>query len=303
MVPITRETDCVPGKYCWSSRKWQLAGSLVMVVLVLACCGVGRKARLKEAAEGYFNAWKFKDYETMYGYLSEPGRERIPLSQFRRFMSLIDSGRDLYQPDDFEADYLRNVQRGGIDAFKIEEVYLTGNGRGKVKVFVKTRRDLIGESVIDPNEWADTEQGWRIDVSPGSSLYAHYMKWKQRNERSGEPEPEESTEEDRRLKLARQALAELQEKLREFYRQHRGFPVALDELPGGEHLIDPYSGSGVFRYYSDGRHFWIAASNGPDGDADIEVRKFKGFSDGYPPTDLVYDPLTGDGDLYNYGPR
>lgn len=144
---------------------------------LLCSCGMSRSAQLKRRAEEYFNAWKFNDYETMHHYLNDWGQEQIPLNTFQDFMTYLDTGRDIYRPNDLEADYMRRMKSGGVLVFKILEVYVQED-KGKVKVFLKTSRDLVGEAIIDPNEWVYDEGQWRIDVNPQSPLYLNIQRWR-----------------------------------------------------------------------------------------------------------------------------
>ncbi len=80
------------------------------------------------------------------------------------------------------------------------------------------------------------------------------------------------------------------------------FPTRLEQLDAKDSIIDPNSDKQPFRYRSDGSTFWILAANGPDGQPDLDVQLYRGDMTEYPPPELIYDPLTGKGDLFRYGP-
>jgi len=281
--------------------------SLVLVLfgatVLSLSCELSRTARLRNRAEEYYTAWKFKDYETMYDFFNAWGREQIAREDFVDFMASVDEGKDVYRPNDFEADYFRQLQRGGVDAFVVEEVYLQGQ-RGKVKLFLKTSRDLVGETFIDPNAWVYEEDQWRLALSSDSPLFQDFRQWRRRA-RPAAPAigPGEETIARDAVAAVRSSLKEIEGKIKAYAVQTGRFPESLGAVPGGEHYLDPFSAQGEFRYHSDGRSFWIVAGNGPDKDEDIDTAQFDGFRTPYPPASLVYDPSTGEGDLYNYGPK
>lgn len=280
------------------------AGVAASIFLMLLACGMGGSSSLKKRVEAYYTAWKFKDYSSMYFFFNDWAREQFTEDAFVRFMSALDTGKKIYRPGDLEADYLRDMRPGGIELFKIEEVHIQ-KGRGRVRLFLKTSKDLVGELIVDPNTWILEQNEWRIELTERSPLYSSLRRWLGDQAPVDEETAPAGGGQKRlsRIEATRQALSELAERIREYARVEGRFPENLADLPQEKPLGDPFSVSGVFRYATDGVSFWIAVSDGPDGIRDIDENRFNGFRNGYPPATLVYDSSTGKGDLYNYGPK
>jgi hypothetical protein len=282
-------------------RAWAAAS----ILLALLSCGMGVSSSLKKRVDAYYTAWKFKDYSSMYYFLNDWGQEQFSEESFVQFLSALDTGKEIYRPGDLEADYLRDMKPGGSELFKIEEVHIQ-NGRGKVRLFLKTSKDLVGELIVDPKTWILERDEWRIELTERSPLYNSLKRWlagrapalAEGSVPAGEAEKQLS-----RVETARKALSDLAERMGEYVRVEGRFPERLADLPQEDPFRDPFSASGEFRYATDGVSFWIAISDGPDGIQDIDERRFNGFRNRYPPSTLVYDPSTGKGDLYNYGPN
>jgi hypothetical protein len=292
----------VPGK---APGRILRAGAAASIFLVLLSCGMGVSSSLKKRVDAYYTAWKFKDYSSMYYFLNDWGQEQFSEESFVQFMSALDTGKEIYRPGDLEADYLRDMKPGGIELFKIEEVHIQ-KGRGRIRLFLKTSKDLVGELIVDPNTWILEQDEWRIELTERSPLYNSLKRWlaKQAPAVVEGTAPDGGTEKQlTRVEAARQALSELAERIGEYARLEGRFPERLADLPQEEPLRDPFSASGEFRYATDGVSFWITISDGPDGIQDIDELRFNGFRNSYPPSTLVYDPSTGKGDLYNYGPK
>jgi hypothetical protein len=282
---------------------WILSVSWLLLGL---SCGLTPGSQLYERAKDYYTAWEFKDYSTMYAYLNDWGRSRVGEDTFVRFMATLDGAEgDFYRADDLEADFLRGMQTGGIEACKVEEVYIR-DGVGRVKVFVKTSKDLLGESFIDPNVWEKEDGEWRLAMGPQSPLFLNIQQWLGKTGKFEAPVEQSTPAVDQRKNLVqsvREDFKVLEKMIEGYVAAYQKYPAALEDLPDHPRLLDPFSEGGQYRYYSDGMNYWIVASNGPDGDADIELEKFKGFENNYPPAVLVYDPGRGEGDIYNFGPK
>ena len=271
--------------------------------LALSSCGLTASSALKKRAEEYYTAWKFKDYSSMYYFLNNWARQEFSEDTFVKFLSEVDSGKELYKPGDLEADYLRQMKPGGIDAFIIEEVLIQGD-HAKVRLFLKTSKDLVGETIVDPNLWVREEGEWRIELTSQSPLYKNIQQWSGRyNKVEIASTSSEQNEQLNQVNIVRKTFKEIEDKIERYCEETGSYPQLLSLLPGGALYLDPFSSSGEFRYATDQQTFWIITSNGPDLKVDIEVEKFNGFQNSYPPQTLVYEPSTGEGDLYNFGPK
>ena len=273
------------------------------LLLVLYSCGFTPSSALKKRVEEYYTAWKFKDYSSMYYFLNDWARKEFSEDTFVKFLSEVDSGKEIYKPGDLEADYLRQLKPGGIDAFIIEEVLIQGD-HAKIRLFLKTSKDLVGETLVDPNLWVREEGEWRVELTDQSPLYRNIQKWSGRYKKveTGSERGGQKGQLDQ-VKAVRETFKEIEGKIERYCEETGSYPQSLSLLPGGALYLDPFSSSGEFRYATDQQTFWIIASNGPDLRVDIEPQKFNGFLNSYPPPTLVYEPSTGQGDLYNFGPK
>ena len=300
-------------------------------------CDTSLQSRLEREVKSYYEAWKLTDYRSMYDYLNEWGQEQISQETFVRFMTSVDSKKALFELKDPEADFLREMKRGGVEVFQIEEVNVE-QGRGQIRVFLKTPKDLIGEPTDDPNIWVFENGEWEIEVTELSSLYTNIQRWEgnwvgipkskpriefnptakpkvtiPKPQAIRPPEPSSQRQEpvkelvsadtESEVALVRRTFKKINQEINRHFKREGVFPESLSDLPSSPEYYDSFYSGKPYRYFTDQISFWIVASHGPDRDEDIQVERFDGFENGYPPASLVYHPSTGEGDLYNFGPK
>jgi hypothetical protein len=248
--------------------------SLFLVFLgmsfLMGGCLPSDQNRLRKRAEGYYKALLYNDYETLYALHSGQIKKEVSAEQFVKFMQDLDT----------EADF---------EEFLIDSVVIRGKV-GKVRLSFTNITWLFEGKKNVTSTWVKESGRWYVQKDPKGRFWGRYAGWlsKQRLEQ---------------MPKVNIQFKKIAERLEDYRKQFGYYPPRLDLLGHVETLKDPFTPDRLLRYHSDGKKFWIVAADGPDKEPDIEVLRFKGGASDYPPVDLVYDPATGQGDLFVHGPE
>ena len=248
---------------------YRMAGLLVLLMLVQSC-GWMHEKNLRQRAESYYEAMLYNDFEMLYDYQCREFKGRAGRSDFIRFM----------KEEDPRADF---------DEFEIDSV-VVDDARGRVRLKFKGSFLFYEDSRNVTSTWVLEEGKWRVDKDPRGRFWQRFCGWK-------------ASQRLRRLPRLRLQMEPVADAIESYRRHHGVYPPDLRALKGNVPIADPHSKDGTaFRYFAQGRDFWILAACGPDGRPDIDVGLYRGDLAEYPPLELVYDPMTSRGDLYIHGP-
>lgn len=241
----------------------------MLLVLLLGGCGLNSERILKKRAEEYYRAVMYNDYDTLYNYLCASMKAQIRREEYVRFMEDVDT-------------------RADFDEFEIDSVVIRGEV-GKVRLKFKGGYWIFRERKNVTSTWLKENGQWYVEKDARGRFWDRFLGW------IGE-------ERMRQLPQISEPLNRVARIIERYYYQNDAFPTRLDQLGAKDSIVDPNSDNQPFRYRSDGATYWILAANGPDGKPDLDVQLFHGDMTDYPPPELIYDPLTGKGDLFRYGP-
>lgn len=212
----------------------------------------------------------FHDYDTLYAYQSAELKSQVSADQFIRFM----------EQEDTEADFKE---------FEIDSVVIQGDiGRVRLKFtgafwFFREKRNVT-------STWVREGGNWYIQKDPQGRFWARFVEW-------------QIAQRLRRLPEISRELHRVARLVEGYFERYNAYPTALEQLGNPTGFADPNGEGEPLRYFSDGKTFWILAANGPDGKPDLDVTQYRGDITRFPPQELLYDPITGQGDLFQYGPK